>query len=83
MTMLDDILGFDPFAPQPSPMRDYLEGMRLGGGWRGEAAQSILRGSYGGDPDYVPRYRIPARRWPWQFWKPKWKAIMPIANTPL
>ena len=26
------------------------------------------------DPDYVPRFRVPARRW-WQLWKPKWKWV--------
>ena len=31
------------------------------------------------DPDFVPRYRIPARRW-WQLWKPKWKWIEGVSR---
>lgn len=44
-----------------------------------EAAYAeILRGV--GDPDYTPRYRVPARRW-WQFWKPKWRWVTGISQN--
>jgi hypothetical protein len=71
--MFEQLLGFDPFAPKSS-LGDYLFDMKMGGGWRGDAAASILRGSYA-DPDYVPRYRMPNRRFFWQLWKPKWRWV--------
>ena len=47
-------------------------------GWKDEAFAAIALGS--GNPDFVPRYRIPARRW-WQIWKPRWQWIEGVSRN--
>jgi hypothetical protein len=40
--------------------------------WRKDAYSEVFKSRL--NPDHVPRYRIPARKW-WQFWKPKWEQV--------
>jgi len=46
--------------------------------WRDEAMSQIMCARI--DPDFTPRYRVPARKW-WQFWKPKWQWIEGISEN--
>jgi hypothetical protein len=42
--------------------------------WKAEARKAILYAVISGDPNAIPKYKIPARRW-WEFWKPKWQWV--------
>jgi hypothetical protein len=46
--------------------------------WKRVARGEVLRSQL--DPDYRPRYRVPARRW-WQLWKPKWDWVEGVSQN--
>jgi hypothetical protein len=48
--------------------------------WEQVARGEVLRSQF--DPDYTPRYRVPARQW-WQFWKPKWQWVDGVSQNTL
>jgi hypothetical protein len=46
--------------------------------WERVARGEVMMGQI--NPDYVPRYRIPARRF-WQLWKPKWQWVEGVSQN--
>lgn len=51
--------------------------------WNQRAFGAISAAIYGGDPEAVPDYFVPNRRWWFQFWKPKWRLARGVSVAQL
>jgi hypothetical protein len=47
--------------------------------WKQDAYAAIAAADFF-DDDYVPEYRVPARRW-WQLWKPRWRMVRGVSRA--
>ena len=51
--------------------------------WRSIAVDAVFEAANSHDPEAIPVYQIPGRRWPWQLWKPKWETVTGVSRAQL